>query len=384
MKAKQPRIAEIQILRGFAFLAVVLQHAIGHYAYLPEAGMGNGAMLAVLLIAAKFAVPVFIFITGLVLFYNYRDRVNYGSFILKRCKDIVLPYIIWSTIYALAFREEGVPLWTEIKQVITYWLTGTASYHLWYVIMMIQLYLLFPLLQQAVERIRAVCSKWQLSVGLVLLTIGYVWFTGLQGTIGKAAAAWNIPVLTPLFSEYADRNALYFIIYFVMGVVAGLNMPIWKQHLQKWKTLWISLYVICGCLLFYRIINHFYVNGRYIIQYDDTLLVQPFMAVFLMLSVIAMYIAAEAFLERASSTSRRLINFLGHYSYGAYLAHALMLAAVTSVTDRYLAGWNVSLLTILAFMVCTLLSVLIAQLLSQFKLVRLLTGTPAIGRQRSL
>lgn len=380
MKIKQPRIEEIQILRGFAFLAVVLQHAIGHYAYLPEAGIADGAMLAILLIAAKFAVPMFIFITGLVLFYNYKDGVHAGSFIRKRCKDIVLPYMLWTIIYEVAFREDGIPIGLEIKQIMTYWLNGTASYHLWYVVMIIQLYLLFPLIQQFVQRIRLVCTKRQLTVGLVLLTIGYVWLTGLQSVISDAVLTWNLPVLTPLFSEYADRNAIYFIIYFVMGAVAGLNMLRWRQLLLEWKTLWMSLYVLCACILFYKILAHFQVNGKFIIQYNDTTLVQPFMAVFLMLSVVAMYIVAIAFYEQANPLFKRMFNFLGHYSYGAYLAHALMLTAATFVTDRYLPGWNVSLRTMVSFVLCALLSVVIAQLLSKFKLGRLLTGTPAMKK----
>ncbi|WP_240413721.1 acyltransferase [Paenibacillus periandrae] len=380
MKAKQPRIAEIQVLRGFAFLAVVLQHAIGHYAYVPEAGIADGAMLAIALIASKFAVPMFIFITGLVLFYNYQERVHASSFIRKRCKDIVLPYLIWSAIYEIAFREDGIPLGQELQRIYEYVLTGTASYHLWYVIMVIQLYLLFPLIQQWVLRIWAACSARQLTAGLIVLTIGYIWLTGMQGTISNAVIAWNLPVLTPLFSEYADRNALYFYIYFVMGIVAGLNMNRWKQVLLKWKTLGISLYMLVACVLFYTIVSHFQVNGKIIIQYNDTLLVQPFMAVFLMISVVAMYIAALAFQERASERFKRFFNFLGHYSYGAYLAHALMLTAATFVTDRYLPGWNVSLRTLVAFIVCTLLSVFVAQLLSRFPLGRLMTGTPVMKK----
>jgi surface polysaccharide O-acyltransferase-like enzyme len=381
MKGKQPRIAEIQVLRGFAFLAVVLQHAIGHYAYLPEAHIGDGIILGLFLITAKFAVPLFIFITGLVLFYNYQDGVQTVDFFRKRCKDILLPYLIWSVIYIVVFHDKGIPLWKEIDKMLTYLITGTAMYHLWYVTMIIQLYLLFPLIQKAVRWIRSVCTKGQIISVLLVMAIGYIILTGLQKVIADAAIAWNIPVLTPLFSEYSDRNAIYFSLYFVMGIVAGLNLPSWKKALMKWKMLWISLYVLSACLLLYKVIDHFYINGVFKIQYDDTLLVQPFMAIFLTLSIIAMYIGAITFHEQASTRYQAWLNYIGHYSYGAYLAHALMLTAAVYITDYCLPGWNVALRTIVSFIICAAFSIILARLLSHFKLIRFMTGTPVLRKK---
>src|SRR4051812_25941231 len=98
---KKQKLDEIEALRAFAFLAVVLQHAIGHYAYGPESRLSDGVLLGVLLLLAKFAVPVFIFITGLVLFYNYSDGVQFGRFVRKRFKDILLPYMPWVILYSI-------------------------------------------------------------------------------------------------------------------------------------------------------------------------------------------------------------------------------------------------------------------------------------------
>ncbi|NOU95332.1 acyltransferase family protein [Paenibacillus sp. LMG 31456] len=375
--AKQAKIEEIQYMRGFAFLAVVLQHAIGHYAYLPEASLQDGVMLAVLLIAAKFAVPLFIFITGLVLFYNYRGDIPYGAFVWKRCKDIVLPYVVWSIVYALVFRGAPVPFWTETKQIFLYIITGTASYHTWYVAMVIQLYFLFPLIQKALLRIRQVCKPWQLIVGFGLLTIAYVGLTDQVSVISNIAVKLHIPILSSLFSEYADRNALYFYLYFLMGAVVGLNFEGWKRRIMSWKAGWISLYVLISVVLLYKITASFQTNSGLIIQYNDTTLVQPFMAVFLILSVIAMSIATVVIQQSAADWTKRMLTFLGHYSYSAYLAHALMLNAATYTADFLFPGWNVSVRTLIAFIICTWLSVGLAVLLSRFRIGRLLSGVPA-------
>ncbi|PZE22603.1 acyltransferase [Paenibacillus xerothermodurans] len=375
--AKKARIEEIQYLRGLAFAAVVLQHAIGHYAYLPEARLEDGVLLAVFLIAAKFAVPVFIFITGLVLFYNYRDTVPYKTFLWKRCKDIVLPYLVWSLVYALIAVQSNATLWSETKEIVKYWVTGTASYHLWYVAMVIQLYLLFPWIQRLVLYIRRTLTPRQLTAVFMLFAVCYVLLTQQVGTIADAAAKLDVPVLTPLFTEYADRNAFYFYIYFIMGAAAGSYVQEWRERIMNWRGLWISLYAAFGCCLLYTVIMSFRTDTGLHIQFNRTLLLQPFMAVFLMLSVIGMSIAAIAIHRNAGARFKRWLTLLGHYSYGAYLAHALILDVATDITDIALAGWNVSYRTITAFAICALLSVVLTVLLGRVPIGRLLAAAPA-------
>lgn len=371
--AKQAKIEEIQHLRGFAFLAVVLQHAIGHYAYLPEARLEDGAMLGLLLIAAKFAVPVFIFITGLVLFYNYKSEVAYVPFVWKRCKDIVLPYAIWSLVYAAAFGNFNSGFWQETWQIALQLLTGTASYHLWYVVMSIQLYLLFPLIQKVLLRVWERWKPWTLRLAFAVLVIGYIVLTGQMGAVSSLFGNLNIPIVTPLFTEYADRNAFYFFIYFLMGAAAGMNLQAWKERVLKRKWAWIGLYVAVSGILFYKILGSFRQLDK--IQYNDTLLLQPFMAIFLVVSVVAMSIAAISLNETGSLRTRSLFSFLGRHSYGAYLAHAFMLTFATAAADLLLPGWNVTVKTVAAFVLCSAFSVALAVLLSRWNVGRLLVGT---------
>lgn len=144
---RKARIREIELLRGLAFLAVALQHAIAHYAGLNEARMGDGVLMAILLLAAKFAVPVFIFITGMVLFYNYDGQLRYGSFLRKRFGDIVVPYILWSAVYFTENPGWSGDLLHRFETFASHLVTGKNSYHLWYIVMIVQFYALFPVLR---------------------------------------------------------------------------------------------------------------------------------------------------------------------------------------------------------------------------------------------
>ncbi|WKL01241.1 acyltransferase [Paenibacillus amylolyticus] len=113
---RKERITEIESLRGIAFGAVVLQHSIAHYSLVPETRLEDGVLLAILLMLSKFAVPLFIFITGMVLFYNTGDKLHYGQFMRKRVNDVIVPYLIWSLIYfTLAPRGWTGFGWNDIR-----------------------------------------------------------------------------------------------------------------------------------------------------------------------------------------------------------------------------------------------------------------------------
>ncbi|TVY07611.1 acyltransferase [Paenibacillus cremeus] len=353
---KTNKIAELEILRAFAFLAVVLQHAIGHYAYAPGTTLADGVMLGGLLLLAKFAVPIFIFISGMVLCYRYKtEPVPLFPFLRKRIKDIFLPYLPWAVLYASIEGDHLISPLKHMSDMGTKLFTGTASYHLWYVIMTFQFYLLFPLLHGIVLKVnqRLTASGW----GWTLLGLGllYIGLTGQVSLIGH----WTegIPGVGDFFGEYSDRNVLYFFYYFVLGAFAGLHLERFKSLLLRYKQVLIGLFVVLLLWTWYRIVEHFQTVPELQIQYNDTLLIQPKMAIVLIASIPAMYLAAIFFTERASAALQRFMSIIGSYSYVAYLAHALMLVAATLIADDFLFFMNPTLRTLAAFAICSALSV---------------------------
>ena len=68
---RRERIGELDVLRALAFLAVVLQHSLGIYIRSADVQLSESTMLGMLFNLSKFAVPTFVFLTGLTLLYNY-------------------------------------------------------------------------------------------------------------------------------------------------------------------------------------------------------------------------------------------------------------------------------------------------------------------------
>ncbi|MCZ8522328.1 MULTISPECIES: acyltransferase [Paenibacillus] len=363
MSPRKPVIEEIDYLRGFAFLAVVMQHVVGHYAYAPNLPLADGVLLAILLLLAKFAVPLFIFITGLVLFYNYEGGVEYGPFLRKRSKDILLPYLPWAALYALlVMGGTAFASWEGARTFGRLLFTGEASYHFWYIIMTFQLYLLFPLLRLAILRV----DRWVGSKGalvLVLLGLLYIGYSGHHSFVDDAMIALHLPVLSDLFGDYRDRNAWYFLYYFVLGAAAGLYLPRWKEWIARRHYAILAAYAAVILYLLYRIVSHFELQPKLVMRYNDTFLVQPHMAVFLIVSVVAMHALAIRFAANAPSSLQRLVKLMGSYSYTAYLAHALVLQAAVWIADLTAPVASITLRSLLSLLLCAAGSVGVAILL---------------------
>ncbi|QYR21945.1 acyltransferase [Paenibacillus sp. sptzw28] len=360
----KPRIEEIETLRGFAFLAVVMQHAIAHYYPVPEARLEDGVLLGLILLLSKFAVPLFVFITGLVLFYNYEGDIRYSIFIRKRLKDIVLPYLPWAVLYAVGFQQLNLLEAGSLSKLGAMIATGKASYHLWYIVMIFQLYLLFPLLQKAVKRLKPTSAN-KTALAILLLGILYLLLMGLKGTIYRTAAQLDIPFLTGFFTTYLDRNALMYFFYFALGAAAGLHLESWHKWLVRYRYYIMGLFAVLLSGMLYITVSSFKLVPSLGIRYDGLVLLRPDMAVYLIVSVLAVYVFSMIFVKTSPASLRRTIALCGTYSYVAYLAHACVLRFTEIIADVLFPGGSVTVRTITAFILCAAGSILLAFLIRQ-------------------
>jgi poly(3-hydroxybutyrate) depolymerase/surface polysaccharide O-acyltransferase-like enzyme len=90
---------------------------------------------------------VFVLITALVLTYAYsaRDHWPLRSFWARRYWLVGVPYVAWTVVYFLANGPQSGPL-QAVRQLGMDLLTGNARYHLYFLLVTMQLYLVFPLL----------------------------------------------------------------------------------------------------------------------------------------------------------------------------------------------------------------------------------------------
>lgn len=88
------RIDHYDYWKGLAIIAVVMIHSIGFTVSQNNFNTDIGIFLRQFV---SFAVPVFFFISGY--FSLPKKDIPYLSFVLDRCKRILPPYVLWSTIF---------------------------------------------------------------------------------------------------------------------------------------------------------------------------------------------------------------------------------------------------------------------------------------------
>ena len=113
----------------------------------------QGAVVFVPWLLSRCAVPGFLFSGGMKMGLELaRDTLSpYGPYILRRAKKVYFPYLFWTLFYYLCFLPIGY-VRGSLAELGNYLWFGSLSAQFYYVLVVMQLYLLRPLWRQLVRR----------------------------------------------------------------------------------------------------------------------------------------------------------------------------------------------------------------------------------------
>lgn len=356
------RIQELDALRGLAFAAVALQHVIGMFNQRGGMLVFDKWFTAGLFSTAKFAVPTFVFITGLVMFYNYYDKLNYPKMMTRRFYEIIVPYLIWSLLYT-SHNLHRLPVSGEYFRAYARNLVlGGASYHLWFIVLIIQFYVFFPVWRYLFK----LAGKWLPSVQakasvLVLAVLGYYIIIN-NGFISHFDPAHTI--LVKAF-KYRDHLFLLWFLYFVIGGVVGLNIDRFRTFIKRF---WMPcLFVSLGFLLYFAYLLAVKGNDRLGMQVAGSFTAK--MALFSFAMIFIAYYGSVCCFSRF-----RFFNLLGKYSLGEYFAHAYVLHWTYKAVKHFTPFVGISGQVVLTFVLVILGSMGVTLIFSRLPMGKLFVG----------
>ena len=226
------RIKEITYLRAFAALSIVLIHTTSLY-------VNSGIVGAVANQFPRYGSPIFVMISGFILYHIELSRPSpaYAHFFKHRFLKVAIPYLIWTIIYSTYSMRGQILDLSSIDFVFvlkTYLLNiamGTGYVHLYFVLIMIQLYALFPLLKKCMERYTSTTLIFALLISSTFQIVIYI-------------HRLNIITLPSIGIAYATLFPGW-LVFFCLGIYLKIRLKqtvsFWQKRILLCALIWISL-----------------------------------------------------------------------------------------------------------------------------------------------
>ncbi|MBW4084132.1 acyltransferase [Paenibacillus sp. S150] len=348
---QKERIPQLDIFRAIAIFAVIAIHATSRT--LAET-LGTSMFHPFLFINkfSQFAVPSFVFLSGFVLFYNYIDRPlsgkTLGKFYSRRLIYIIVPYAVFSLLYFILKMTSGntwnLPLEEMAHKLGKYLLTGTAYTHLYYIIIIIQFYVLFPLMLWCLQKVRRLAA-WAPLIGL-LLQWGFVLLNKYMTNHGY----WQL--------SKGSLSITYFS-YFLLGAALAVYYAPLKKWLavsrEGWRSgkgpVWIVLWLVWAAagIIHVELWFNSYTKKAVI----NSLWYEGFSNFHALLSCFVLLQLSFLLYGAGRSLLTRMLISIGACSFGIYLLHPAVLffyrklpfhGGPLAYTSAIAGGWLAALL----------------------------------------
>lgn len=169
----KPFVTEMHVIRAAAVLGVLIVHSTSNALIDVSSDSRFYSIFVILNTIFKYGTPMFLFLSAFVLFYNYWDRKIDKSFLVhfykRRLLYIIVPYLSMSLFYFIskAYLFYGFPDGEAIKKFFIQLATGRVHFHLYFIFVLVQFYVLFPVLLFLLKRF-SFLVKHLLWMGIVL------------------------------------------------------------------------------------------------------------------------------------------------------------------------------------------------------------------------
>jgi peptidoglycan/LPS O-acetylase OafA/YrhL len=308
----------------------------------------------------------FFFVSACMLTYAYADprRAGWRRFYWRRFVSVGVPYLCWTAIYYVyTLPAAHYPSTSRALWAIPH-LLYTGYYHLYFLLVIMQFYLVFPLVLMLLRR---TTGRHGLVIAVAVL-LQVLLVTGMH---------WEI--LPPwLRGVWAQREAPTYLLYLIGGAVAACHL----QEVHDWlrRNAWLVIGLTLASALAAETV--------YFLAQDNVTSVlgstndpfQPSVIPFNVGAIACLYLVGVALVRPGRSrVTQAAVRSGSDNAYGVYLAQLLFINALVW------AHWESLTATVPWPLLCTLTVVIVY--LGSFALTSLLASTPLAvgltGRRRS-
>lgn len=288
------------ILLGLATILVVFYHCY-------DLNFDN-RLLFYLRDSGKIGVDIFLFLSGIGLYFSYSNNSNIKEFYKRRFKKILPPLLIVSSIYYL---YKGVNIINFIKGIslLSFYIDGAKEF--WFFGLLIPLYLLFPYLYKIINEKDIKGLIMLLLISIIPTILLMLFFNNFY--LNYEFVLTRIPV-------------------FLIGIYSGKYIMNKKEIPEIYFFIFLSLFVEYSIALYY-----FNVSGI-ILWY-----------IYCLLSITIVFLIAYIYSKVKVNILNNILIFIGTFSMEIYL--------IFDKIDKELKIFsNVSINYLLVFLITVILS----------------------------
>lgn len=300
------KLHEISLYESLLCMYVIMIHVLSECI----SGYTKGTFLSAAAFfvsrSMTFAVPAFIMSSGIKLMNKFKsERLEYFGFIAGRIKKIYVPYIVWSIVYYLYFVFYRHWFDFSTGDMLRYLLTGDIAAPFYFIIVIMQFYILMPLWLLLCRRVPAaagVCAAAVLTVLSKYLTRGF-------------------EMNAKIFSNY--------LVFWVLGCYSGMYYDRAISVLRRYKAaalaLGIVFSVIYSAMAYAEFIGIFHSFATELVK-----------LIFCMTAAL-MYLALMPAPERtdaAAALCRRISARIAPVTFYIYLIHCLVIFEADNIMSR--------------------------------------------------
>ncbi|ATL65684.1 acyltransferase [Nocardia terpenica] len=363
-KSVRPYLHQIDLFRILTFACVIAVHVIGGSTD-PGSVSGNGV-----LVLLHFTREAFFALTGFVLVYQYADRpVTALHFWRKRFALVGIPYVAWSLIYWGYSVGAGLQRETaaeSLRRLGFELVTGGAWYHLYFLLVTMQAYVLFPLLLR-VLRATAGRHRWLLAASAAL-QLGCLWWLVHPPTLtGVAAGIWDHLSVTILPYQF----------YVLLGAVAACHIDAVNRTVRRFGPLFVAGAVVAVALSEWDYLRSTRL-GMPPWQASDVFL--PHLPVCFVGIIALLYTVSSWWAARREGHRwlARAVRYGSDRSFGVFLIHPLMLQLLAPVIPWLHRVFGVGWGTVLLYLCVLALAVAGAEVVRRLPVSLWLVGRPML------
>ncbi len=302
---------EISVSNVWMCMVVIFIHVVSYS--IPKMDIKNNFDIFLLSVwsLSLFVVPGFIFFSGLKSFL--KEDFSYPKFLLKRLMTIVIPYMVWVGIYFLYFKFYSD--YDDYKSMtagrlflgITF---GNVTSHFYFVVAIVQFYLLMPLWRVIVKHIEPVIGIPLFFVIMILAKQYLLWFTAN---------------FHPDFFDYTDRIFLTYIAFWIAGCYAGRYYDSFSRIISKNCIAICIIFAVSASVMVVLNFEKYFLCRDLPFMENMYVLYQTAAILFLCFVSDRLKSAADWFLAEAVNAE----------SYNIYLSHCLILLVTYNTTNFF-------------------------------------------------